>query len=112
MARIAEDARDLTTCGHCNRPLSDCTDSERVWFPQRSVCFASMESAAANARYDAKHEARPYHDGTFQSWAKERSPHHPYHARDGVSIWVHDVDLAPDDDFLTDGEAVPRGNTS
>jgi hypothetical protein len=72
-----------------------------------------MEGAAANARYDAIHEDKPFHNGDFTSWAKERSPRHPYHARDGVSIWVHDEDLSPDDDFLTDPrEAVPSGDTS
>lgn len=65
-----------------------------------TVCHVSMETAAANSRYDAKHEKRPYHDGTFKSWAEKRSPGHPYHARDGVTIWVHDEDLSPDDNFL------------
>lgn len=59
-----------------------------------------MASASANARYDELHEARPYHDGTFSSWSKERGSAHPFHARDGVTIWVHDTDLSPDDDFL------------
>lgn len=59
-----------------------------------------MESAAANDRYESKHKDRPYHDGSFKSWAKDRSRQHPYHFRDGVTVWVHDVDLSPDDDFL------------
>lgn len=84
--------------------MSECSDPDRTWFPQRSICFATMETDAANARYDAKHEKRPFHDGTFpkdpHKWAEKRSSRHPYHARDGVSIWVHDVDLSPDDDFL------------
>lgn len=53
-----------------------------------------------NALYDAKHAERPYHDGEFESWSKERSPMHPYHYRDGVTVWAHDVDLTPDDKFL------------
>lgn len=75
-------------------------DSERVWFPQRTICHVSMDLAAANAKYDTKHKAAPYHDGTFKSWVKERTPSHPYHYRDGVAIWMHDVDLAPEDQFL------------
>lgn len=63
-----------------------------------------MDLAAANWKYDAKHAAAPYHDGTFpreaSAWAKERSESHPYHYRDGVSIWLHDSDLDPDDQFL------------
>lgn len=87
-------------CPECNRPASACSDATRTWFPQRSVCYVTMETAAANARYDELHEDKPYHDGNFGSWSKERSPLHPYHARDGVNIWVHDVDLSPDDRFL------------
>ncbi len=60
-----------------------------------------MEEAAANRGYDKLHEALPYHDGTFTSWAKEHSPSHPYHARDGVRIWVAPEDLSPDDKFLS-----------
>lgn len=97
------------TCGHCHKPVADCSDPEKVWYPQRSVCFVSMENAAANARYTALHEKRPYHDGTFTSWAKERSDRHPYHADWGTTVWVHDVDLSPNDDFLTNEEA-PYGH--
>jgi hypothetical protein len=81
--------------------VTECSDPQRIWYPQRSICFVSMENAAANARYDDKHRDKPYHDGQFKSWAKDRSPHHPYHARDGVTVWVHDEDLNPDDAFLT-----------
>lgn len=59
-----------------------------------------MEAAAADALLDEKHKDRPFHDGTRKSWAKERSPQHPYHFRDGAKLWVHDIDLSPDDDFL------------
>jgi hypothetical protein len=59
-----------------------------------------MDRAAANARYDSLHEELPYHDGSFEDWVKERSASHPYASRDGVTIWVHDVDLDPQDDFL------------
>lgn len=59
-----------------------------------------MEQAAAEWRYDALHKAKPYHDGTFTSWAEERSLKHPYHARDGVSVWVAEADLTPHDHFL------------
>lgn len=64
-----------------------------------------MESAAANRAYDALHEDRPFHDGTHTMWAKEASPDTPYHARDGVTVWVTPADLSPDDTFLTDPNA-------
>lgn len=80
--------------------MSECSDPDKTWFPQLTICYLSMERAAANERFEAKHKDRPYHDGYRKSWAKERSPQHPYHFRDGVNVWVHDVDLSPDDDFL------------
>lgn len=64
-----------------------------------------MERAAANAKYARLHEALPYHDGTQKRWAKERSDSHPYRFDEGVTIWVHDEGLSPDDDFLS-GSAV------
>jgi len=66
-----------------------------------------MESAAANRRYERLHEALPYHDGTFSSWAKNPSREHPYHFKDGVTVWVAPEDLTPDDDFLSGRAARP-----
>lgn len=65
-----------------------------------SVCYVTMEQAAANARYDEKHKKRPWHDGTHKNWSSERSAGFPYQARDGVVIWAHEEDLTPEDDFL------------
>jgi hypothetical protein len=62
-----------------------------------------MAREAANARYDKVHKDRQYHDGTFTHWADERSDNHPFQARDGVTIWVSEHDLTPDDDFLNEG---------
>lgn len=59
-----------------------------------------MAAQAANRQYDALHEAKPFHDGTFTVWTKERSEATPFHYRDGVTIWVSPDDLTPDDDFL------------
>jgi hypothetical protein len=59
-----------------------------------------MELSAANRRYDAKHEEKPYHDGTFSKWTVEPTKKTPYHYRDGVSVFVSATDLNPEDDFL------------
>ncbi len=67
------------------------------------------------------HEKRPFHDGTFPTdpaaWAEKATREHPYHYRDGVSIYVAAEDLDPDDDFLSwpkqdddDDEEVDGGN--
>lgn len=69
-----------------------------------------MEAEAARAAYEALHEAAPYHDGTFTSWAKERSESHPYRYSAGVSINVATVDYSPDDPFTTERDASPSGS--
>jgi hypothetical protein len=74
----------------------------RGWFPQRTICYASMALASANSRYDKLHKDAPYHDGTFTHWSKERGPAHPFHYRDGVTVWVTQHNLTPDDNWLND----------
>lgn len=63
---------------------------------------------AAQRKWDAVHEAMPFHDGSFKSWVKERSDSHPFHYNDGVRWWVSDVDYSPDADFLSGRGAVDR----
>lgn len=100
LARIIQDERERLECPQCGRPITECSDPERDWFPQRTLCYATMAQSWADARYDKKHEARPYHDGSFKQWSKDRNQRFRFHARDGVKIWVHSADLTPDDDFL------------
>lgn len=59
-----------------------------------------MNKTSAEARYRAKHEDLPFHDGRFGSWSAKRGSRTPFHAFDGVAIWVADVDYSPDDSFL------------
>lgn len=87
-------------CGSCGRPRSECSDPKRRFYPQRQVCFATMEEQAARRRYHDLHEKAAFHDGTFTEWAEKASGEFPYHRDDGVTIWVADRDLNPDDDFL------------
>lgn len=87
-------------CSQHGGPFDECGDSEQPWYPQRTVCYAAMETAAANWRYDQLHEKEPFHDGSFTSWAKDRSGAHPYHYRDGVTVWVARTDINPGDEFL------------
>ena len=72
-----------------------------MFYPQRVRCYASMELAAANWRFDEIHEAEPFHNGDESSWSATRSTDHPYHFRDGVTVFVAPTDFAPDDEFLT-----------
>jgi hypothetical protein len=71
-----------------------------------------MEKAAARRAYEALHKARPFHDGSFTRWAEEPSAAFPYHFLDGVNVWASPIDLAPDDDFTTNPNAVPKGGES
>lgn len=66
-----------------------------------------MERAAAESKWHELHEDEPWHDGTFTSWAADRSSRHPYHFTAGVNVWVADEDAAPDDNFLSDVNAKP-----
>ena len=63
--------------------------------------------AAAAAVASLRGEDANYHDGTFTSWAKERSASHPYPAGAGEAIGVADRDLTPWDEFTTKLDASP-----
>lgn len=77
-------------------------------YPQREICYATMERDAANARYARLHSDRPWHNGRFQGWSKEPSTAAPYKYDMGVTIGVSDTDLRPDDKFLTEESASPQ----
>lgn len=78
-----------------------CGDPDHEWFPQRDVCYQTMEQQAAHERYRLLHEKRPWHDGTFTSWGEEQSTQHPYRYDYGVTIWSADEDLGHGADFLS-----------
>lgn len=94
-------------CSDCGLPIEECSDPARKFYPYRRVCYATMERQAASEAYHALHEERPYHDGTFQSWAAKRSASHPYHFEAAVTIGVATTDLAPWDHFTTKRNASP-----
>lgn len=60
-----------------------------------------MNEAAARHRYEELHRERPFHDGSFSRWSKERTESTPFHFQDGVEVYVSLTDDNPDDDFLT-----------
>lgn len=61
-----------------------------------------MQAAGADRVYSLLHEAKPYHDGTFKSWAEKASVSHPFHYSDGVTVFAAESDLNPEDKFLSD----------
>jgi hypothetical protein len=94
--------REREKCKTCGHLLSDCSDPERTFYPQRHIDYAERERAAAEWRFEQLHKDLPYHNGDESSWAEERSMSHPYHYLDGVRIFVATEDLNPDDKFLGD----------
>lgn len=88
------------TCKFHHGPVSECDDDERDWFPQMVVCWPSAQLAAAQALYADQHMERPYHDGSFQSWSKERTRAYPFHYRDGVSMYLAPIEMDPDNQWL------------
>lgn len=109
---IAERDLKRATCPDCGNPLAECSDPERVWYPFRRVCYATMERDAAQAAYESLHTDSAYHDGTFQDWSSKQSADHPYGHNSGVSISVADRDLTPDDPFTTEVNASPLGSVA
>lgn len=83
-----------------------CSDPDVTYYPQRSVCYADMNAAAARRIYDELHGEGShmlFHDGSFEVWSPRFSTGMPFKHDDGVSIWMSTEDLSPDDDFLSGG---------
>lgn len=91
-------------CPQCAGDTKVCSDHSRLWYPQRTICYATMELAAAQGRYNDLHKDAPFHDGTFpddiSDWSPHRTEDTPYHFLDGVNLWVSLHDLSPGDHFL------------
>lgn len=94
-------------CRDCGRPIEECSDPQRPFYPYRQICYATMERDAAQAAYDELHKEQQYHDGTFTNWVAKRSVEFPYAANEGVTIGVADSDLQPWADFRFDLNAAP-----
>lgn len=98
---------DQERCPHHFGPISECPDDERDWFPQRSICWPTAQLEAAKRLFALLHEEQPYHDGTFQRWAKEPSAAYPFHYGDGHRFYLTPSDIAPWDEWTTDVNASP-----
>lgn len=70
------------------------------------VCWPTAQLAAAQGLYEERHKKAPFHDGSFDRWAKERSREFPFHYADGVSFYLAETDENPGDNFL--GDSVPE----
>lgn len=66
------------------------------------MCWPTAVLEAAKAMYAETHSERPFHDGSPDRfteprlhWSKKRTPAFPFHAFDGTSI--HLTDVEPED---------------
>lgn len=78
---------EAAICPQCGRLRSVCEDPATPWYPQRSTCWASAAQEVVLRKLHDKHE-KSTPDGAG------------YLPTDGVSVWVSDQDLTPDDNFL------------
>lgn len=62
-----------------------CSDPERDWFPQRTMCYPTAARELVGRRLLEKHKKAPGTDP---------------HPLDGMSVWVSQDDLTPDDGFI------------
>lgn len=97
---IAVWENEQQVCRHHGGPISECPDDEKDWFPQRHICYVEMQLKAAQRAYDERHKAQSFHNGTFTHWSEKWSPYTPFHYMDGVTLWMSEVELSPDDNFL------------
>jgi hypothetical protein len=98
-AEALQEAEHLV-CPACGNLREECADPDRLWYPQRHICYASKTREAADRMYAEKHKAAPFHSGNERGWVKDFSPKTPFHFRDGARVWVSQLDLSPDDAFI------------
>lgn len=76
-------------CPQCKRLLSICQDPDQTWYPQRHVCNVTVAQTMTQRRFArATERIKPDGDG--------------WHPADGVTIWMSEEDLTPDDNFLNE----------
>lgn len=78
---------DAMICPRCGGLRSECSDPDRGWYPQRSMCYASGALALTMRRLDER-----YRD--------DRPGIHGLHPTDGMVVWMSSHDLTPDDNFV------------
>lgn len=89
---LSDDDRDLMVaeselvCQSCGGLKSVCSTSGLELYPQRDECMVAATRALVWRRAQKKYKQEP---GTAE-----------LHPLDGVSVWLSEVDLNPDDDFF------------
>jgi hypothetical protein len=73
-------------CPSCGNLRSVCEDPDRLWYPQRSVCWATASRENVVRRLNEKR--------------RDVEPDRGYLPSDGEHIWVSTHDLTPEADWL------------
>lgn len=84
--REAQYAFDELVCPRCGNLRSVCSDASRAWYPQRTMCYAEASVSVVRRRLVERY--------------KKNEPGAAFHPLDGMSVWVAQEDLNPDDDFI------------
>lgn len=79
-------AESEMVCPSCGNLRSVCSAPDAQWYPQRTECYATAARELAVRRLRKKHPGEPGPDAV--------------HTLDGLSLWVSEHDLSPEDDFL------------
>lgn len=74
-------------CPKCGNLRSVCSDPTRAWYPQRSMCYPSASLELVQRKLQERHKKSEPGTTTL-------------HPLDGMSVWVSEFDLTPDDDFV------------
>lgn len=83
-------------CRDCGNLKAVCSDPTTLFYPQRSYCYASAGRDQTWRR-------------TFKAYEHPKPDSESPHITDGLSWWMSQHDLTPDDDFF--GEGRLRGGT-
>lgn len=85
------------TCPQCGQQREVCSDPERLFYPQRDVCWSTVAQAMNEKRYHRLYRS-----------ALDSDPD----ALAGHHIWVSTEDLTPHDDFLAEGVGLAEPTTT
>lgn len=78
-------AEDELVCS-CGNLKSVCSDPDIGLYPQRSMCYVTAAESVTWRRLRAKH--------------KDNEPGAKPHPLDGLTVWMSEHDLTPDDHFV------------
>lgn len=99
---VADWEADRERCAQCGRPRSECSDPEVDWYPQRTICWATVARDVAVRKYREMYSSKQYHSGGFDFPVEKFDAEvAPFSMFDGVSIWVSRTDHGEGGEFLS-----------